>query len=68
MKSKTESIGKGLPGTKIWIENENKKKIIEPFVSGELVCKGKIFHLGIVNLEKIYLKVTQIKMFYEQVI
>ena len=46
LKSKTESIGKGLPGTKIWIENENKKKIIEPFVSGELVCKGKNISLG----------------------
>ena len=46
LKSKTESIGKGLPGTKIWIENENKKKIIKPFVSGELVCKGKNISLG----------------------
>jgi long-chain acyl-CoA synthetase len=46
LKTKTESIGKGLPGTKIWIENENQKKIKKPYINGELICKGKNISLG----------------------
>ena len=40
LKKKTESIGKGITGTKIWIEDHKKKQIKTSNKIGELVCKG----------------------------
>lgn len=41
LKKKPSSIGKGLRGTKIWILDENGKKIKTVNKIGELVCSGK---------------------------
>lgn len=40
LKKKTESIGRGIKGTKIWIEDHKKKQIKTSDIIGELVCKG----------------------------
>ena len=43
---KTGSIGKAIPNTKIWIEDEYNKKINLPNKIGELVFKGKNVFMG----------------------
>ena len=41
LKEKPSSIGKGMKGTKIWLEDEKGKKINKVNKIGELVCAGK---------------------------
>ena len=43
---KIGSIGKAIPNTKIWLENDNKKRINLPNKIGELVFKGKNVFMG----------------------
>jgi long-chain acyl-CoA synthetase len=43
---KVGSIGKAIPGGKIWLEDENKKRINEPGILGELVYEGKNVGMG----------------------
>ena len=43
---KIGSIGKGIPGTKIYIINDAGKKITKPFVEGEIVCEGRNIFMG----------------------
>ena len=43
---KIGSIGKAIPGGKIWLRNKNNKKILKPREIGELVYKGKNVCLG----------------------
>ncbi len=45
-KKKLGSIGKGIPGNKIYIVDDNEKKILEPFKEGEIVCEGKNVFMG----------------------
>ena len=45
-KNKLGSIGKGLKENKIYIVNENNKKISKPFTEGEIVCVGKNIFMG----------------------
>ena len=40
LKQKTESIGRGIEGTKLWVEDHKKKQIKTCNKIGELVCKG----------------------------
>jgi long-chain acyl-CoA synthetase len=46
VKKKIGSIGKNIHGTKMWIENEDGKKIKETNVVGEIVFKGKNVFMG----------------------
>ena len=39
-------IGKGIPGNKIFIVNDNNKRILKPFEEGEIICKGKNVFMG----------------------
>ena len=43
---KIGSIGKGIPGNKIYIIDNGGKKISKPFVEGEIVCRGKNVFMG----------------------
>jgi long-chain acyl-CoA synthetase len=43
---KLGSIGQGIPGNKIYIIDNNGKKIIKPFKEGEIVCEGKNVFMG----------------------
>ena len=43
---KIGSIGKGIPGNKIFIVNDNNKRILKPFEEGEIICKGKNVFMG----------------------
>ena len=43
---KIGSIGKGLSGNKIYIINDTGKKILEPYVEGEIICEGKNVFMG----------------------
>lgn len=43
---KRESIGKGLPGIELFIEDDDNSVINEPNILGELVCKGDNVALG----------------------
>ena len=45
-KKKIGSIGKGLSGNKIYIINNNGKKILKPYVEGEIVNEGKNVFMG----------------------
>ena len=45
-KNKIESIGKGIPGCKIYLVNELGKKIMKPYIEGEIVCEGKNVFMG----------------------
>ena len=45
-KKKIGSIGKGIPGTKIYIINNTGKKILKPFEEGEIICEGKNVFIG----------------------
>ena len=44
--SKIGSIGKSIPGGKMWLEDSTKKKITKCHVIGELIYKGKNVFLG----------------------
>ena len=46
IKKKPESIGKAIPGGKLWLENEFGKKINSNFENGEIIYKGKNVCLG----------------------
>ena len=46
---KIGSIGKGIPGSKIYIIDNNSKKILRPFVEGEIICEGKNVFMGYSN-------------------
>jgi len=43
---KIGSIGKGIPGNKIYIIDNTGKKILKPFVEGEIICEGKNVFMG----------------------
>jgi len=43
---KIGSIGKGMPGNKIYIINNNGKKILKPFTEGEIIYEGKNVFMG----------------------
>ena len=43
---KIGSIGKGIPGSKMYIINNTGKKILKPFVEGEIICEGKNVFMG----------------------
>jgi len=43
---KIGSIGKGMPGNKIYIIDSSGKKILKPFVEGEIICEGKNVFMG----------------------
>ena len=43
---KIGSIGKGIPGNKIYIINKAGKKILKPFEEGEIICEGKNVFMG----------------------
>ena len=43
---KIGSIGKGIPGSKIYIIDNTGKKILKPFVEGEIICEGKNVFMG----------------------
>ena len=45
-KKKIGSIGKGIPGSKMYIINNTGKKILKPFVEGEIICEGKNVFMG----------------------
>ncbi len=49
LNKKTGSIGKAIPGNKIYLIDKNKKKINTPFVVGELICEGKNVFMGYSN-------------------
>ena len=46
---KIGSVGKPIPGVKIYIKDQNKKKITRPYVEGNIFCKGKNIMLGYAN-------------------
>ena len=52
LKEKPSSIGKGLRGTKIWLEDKSGKKIKTINKIGELVCAGKNIFNGYCNSRK----------------
>ena len=43
---KMGSIGKGIPGNKIYIVDNDGKKILKPFKEGEIICEGKNVFMG----------------------
>ncbi len=43
---KIGSIGKSIPGIKIYIIDNSGKKISKPFIEGEIVCEGKNVFMG----------------------
>tara|TARA_B110000008_G_C16921446_1_gene544933 strand:- start:47 stop:1468 length:1422 start_codon:yes stop_codon:yes gene_type:complete len=43
---KIGSIGKGIPGTKIYIIDNSGKKVLKPLVEGEIICEGKNVFMG----------------------
>ena len=43
---KIGSIGKGIPGTSIYVINNVGRKISKPFEEGEIVCEGKNVFMG----------------------
>ena len=43
---KIGSIGKSIPGNKIYIVNNSGEKVLKPFVEGEIVCEGKNIFMG----------------------
>ena len=49
LKEKPSSIGKGLKGTKIWLEDKNGEKIKTDNKIGELICAGKNIFNGYCN-------------------
>ena len=46
---KIGSIGKGIPGNKIYLIDKYGKKILKPFLEGEIVCEGKNIFMGYSN-------------------
>ena len=59
LKEKPLSIGRGLKGTKIWLEDENGKKIKTANKIGELVCAGKNVSNGYCNSRKDLTKIIK---------
>jgi len=49
LKDKVGSIGKAIPGGKIWIEDAKGKKIIQSGQQGELIYKGSNVFMGYAN-------------------
>ena len=45
-KKKIGSIGKGIPGNKIYIVDRSGKKISKPLMEGEIICEGKNVFMG----------------------
>jgi len=45
-KKKIGSIGRGIPGNKIYIVNNSGEKILKPNVEGEIICEGKNVFMG----------------------
>ena len=45
-KKKIGSIGKGLSGNKVYVINNNGKKILKPYVTGEIINEGKNVFMG----------------------
>ena len=45
-RKKIGSIGKGLLGNKIYIINNMGKKILKPYIEGEIICEGKNVFMG----------------------
>jgi len=43
---KIGSIGKGIPGNKIYVIDNDGKKILKPFKQGEIICEGKNVFMG----------------------
>lgn len=43
---KIGSIGKAIPGNKIYLVDENKNKIHKPYTNGQIVCEGKNIFMG----------------------
>jgi len=60
-KMKIGSIGKAIPGCKIFLEDESKNKINKPFIEGELICKGKNVFMGYSESYKDLYKESQTK-------
>ena len=46
IEKKIGSIGKGMPGSEIYIVDKSGKKIFKPFKEGEVVCNGKNVFMG----------------------
>ena len=46
---KIGSIGKAIPGIKMYLTNESKKKIKKPYKKGEIICEGKNVFMGYSN-------------------
>lgn len=44
--SHMNSVGLPLKGVKVWIEDENKKRINKPNVEGNIICKGNNVFMG----------------------
>lgn len=49
LENKIGSIGKEIPGTKIYLVDDNNVKISKPFTKGEIVAKGKNIFMGYSN-------------------
>lgn len=43
---KIGSIGKGIPGSRIYLINKDGRKILKPFEEGEIVCEGRNVFMG----------------------
>ena len=46
---KIGSIGKSIPGNKIYIVDNGGRKILKPFMEGEIICEGKNVFMGYSN-------------------
>tara|TARA_B100000787_G_scaffold169995_1_gene163341 strand:+ start:26 stop:1447 length:1422 start_codon:yes stop_codon:yes gene_type:complete len=46
---KIGSIGKSIPGNKIYIVDNSGRKILKPFMEGEIICEGKNVFMGYSN-------------------
>lgn len=46
VEKKIGSIGKGIPGIKIYLIDNNSKKIQKPYLQGEIICEGKNVFMG----------------------
>ena len=46
---KIGSIGKGMKNTKIFLVDNNDKKILKPYIEGEIICKGNNVFMGYSN-------------------
>ncbi len=62
--SKNGSIGKAIPNTKIWLQNNNKK-ISKPFKKGNIFCSGKNIMMGYAKSNEDLLKSNKLKKFLD---